>query len=952
MYNTLMHLYDKKEYDKAHKTAEAILCKFPNHGETLAMFGLVTHTLGRKDEGYVSLKLGLRNDIRSATCWHVLGLANRADDNYKEASKCFLNAVRIDPNNQNIWRDLSFLQIQLRDIAGFRESRRKSIVLRPALRANWLGFIAASYLAGDFSATYELIDQLKEAWRAEMKDNYEESELMLFQQRCLERQGRHSEALEYLDKHGPFIVDTLSVKVKRAELYLRTFQWEKARAAWKPLLDEQCSNYRYHCGFQLAVLQIEDAELIDRMLKLTRLDVPSSVLTLSEEQRAALRAEYLLAADGTGDAAFCGNTTTKRVAMTLFEASDPAFRAQLDAYLRKRITANVPSLYSDIVSLVTVRGAGGRQLFVVDQATFKAHPVVQLTMELTAGYISNLKQHGTFDGAAATASDSPSSLLWAMFLRCHLCELSGDLAQALSLINECIVHTPTACDMYMKKARVLKKTGDLKAASEVADFGRSLDLQDRFLNNKATKYLLRADQVLPAMDTVAMFTKHDGDPQKILSDLQVAWYELELGECAERLGVLGLALKKFCSVQKHFYEYHGDMFDFHQYCLRKGALRTYTEMLVMMDGMHAHKTYQRAARGALRVYLRLAAGEQSQTICLDDPPPPLQEIEVDAEAQPEAESKEEDGAQLSAAAKKKKRKKKNKVDAAAKAANEEEEETKKVEKDEDPLGLACLELPVSPTVDTCAAALSVASKWCANLSKMQGIDADTQALVCTVYVMRQKYVLAARAVAMGWAQQREGPAGYFCPVHPDLLVAATRLALALQSPPAPIPDVVRAAAEEQLGAVLGGQDIGAFLQAAAAACSASQGLDYRVGLAKAMALCAQSGAVELVVADRYCDWTTTTCKSCVKALKVGVKPCLCPFLMPICSHSSLLFLLSVGAELFHWRGRRFRRLLHAEVSREVPPLHRVRWCERAADASGRGHRHHPREHLRRRQSIE
>ena len=31
------------------------------------------------------------------------------------------------------------------------------------------------------------------------------------------------------------------------------------------------------------------------------------------------------------------------------------------------------------------------------------------------------------------------------------------------------------------------------------------------------------------METIAMFTKHEGDAEKILYDLQANWYEAELG---------------------------------------------------------------------------------------------------------------------------------------------------------------------------------------------------------------------------------------------------------------------------------------------------------------------------------------------------------------------------------------------------------------------------------------
>lgn len=44
-------------------------------------------------------------------CWHVYGLLYRSDREYRDAIKCYLNALRIDPQNQQILRDLSLLQV-------------------------------------------------------------------------------------------------------------------------------------------------------------------------------------------------------------------------------------------------------------------------------------------------------------------------------------------------------------------------------------------------------------------------------------------------------------------------------------------------------------------------------------------------------------------------------------------------------------------------------------------------------------------------------------------------------------------------------------------------------------------------------------------------------------------------------------------------------------------------
>lgn len=114
LFRTLVSCYEGKQYNKGVKIADTILKKFPNNGETQAMKGIIVNSLGRKEEAYELVKAGVRNDVRSHICWHVYGLLYRSDGNYKEAIKCYLNALRIDPSNQNILRDLSWLQVQVR----------------------------------------------------------------------------------------------------------------------------------------------------------------------------------------------------------------------------------------------------------------------------------------------------------------------------------------------------------------------------------------------------------------------------------------------------------------------------------------------------------------------------------------------------------------------------------------------------------------------------------------------------------------------------------------------------------------------------------------------------------------------------------------------------------------------------------------------------------------------
>lgn len=116
--------YETKQYKNGLKLAKQILTnpKFTEHGETLAMKGLTLNCLGRKEEAYEHVRRGLRNSLKSHVCWHVYGLLQRSDKKYDEAIKCYRNALKCEKDNLQILRDLSLLQIQMRDLEGYRVS--------------------------------------------------------------------------------------------------------------------------------------------------------------------------------------------------------------------------------------------------------------------------------------------------------------------------------------------------------------------------------------------------------------------------------------------------------------------------------------------------------------------------------------------------------------------------------------------------------------------------------------------------------------------------------------------------------------------------------------------------------------------------------------------------------------------------------------------------------------
>lgn len=71
--------------------------------ETLAMKGLFLSCVDRKPEGYELVKRGVRMDMTSHIVWHVYGIMHRADKNFEEALKCYIQANRIE----KVWHPLS-----------------------------------------------------------------------------------------------------------------------------------------------------------------------------------------------------------------------------------------------------------------------------------------------------------------------------------------------------------------------------------------------------------------------------------------------------------------------------------------------------------------------------------------------------------------------------------------------------------------------------------------------------------------------------------------------------------------------------------------------------------------------------------------------------------------------------------------------------------------------------
>ncbi|KAL3676814.1 hypothetical protein R1sor_026762 [Riccia sorocarpa] len=690
LFKVIVKSYETKQYKKGLKASDNILKKFPDHGETLAMRGLTLNCMDRKAEAYELVRRGVKNDLKSHVCWHVYGLLYRSDREYREAIKCYRNALRIDPENIQILRDLSLLQAQMRDTAGFVETRRQLLTIKPSHRANWIGFAIAHHSNYDAAMAVQIL----EAYEGTLEDDYppdneryEHSEMLLYKVTLLEESGAPEKALAELNSKESKIVDKVGLKELRASLLVTLNRLGEAEEVYRYLLDMNPDNYGYYEGLQKCLglsLQGTDGyspEQVDKLVELY-----TSLQTQYPKSSAA-----------------------KRIPLDFLQGSQ--FVEAVKTYIEFFLSKGVPSLFSDILPLYDQRG--------------KADVLEETILQIE----TTLKETGSLPGRSER--EPPPTLMWTLFLLAQHYDRRRLYQKALEKIDEAIKHTPTAIDLYLVKGRIMKHAGDRVAAAALADEARSMDLADRFINSECVKRMLQADQVDLAEKTAVLFTK-DGDQHNNLFDMQCMWYELASGDSYWRKDMLGKALKNYLAVEKHYTDMLEDQFDFHTYCLRKMTLRAYIRMLKFEDTLHSHRFFCRAAAAAIRCYLKLhdtppKSSEREEEIAIAGLPAnerklirqKMRKAEAKAKKAAEEKAKEEEALALSN----------------AKSNKKGSQVTKPV--DDDPDGEKLLQA---------SDPLEQGIKYCKLLQENSPGALETHLLAFEIYFRKKKILLAFRAV--------------------------------------------------------------------------------------------------------------------------------------------------------------------------------------------------------------
>lgn len=226
----------------------------------MAMKALILNSMGKSEEAFALAKLALQADMKSHVCWHVYGLLYRSDKNFEEAIKAYKFALKLDPESQQIQRDLALLQIQMRDYQGYITSRRAMLQTRSHIRQNWTALAVAHHLAGALSEAEGVLTTYEETLKSPpSKTDFENSEAVMYKNSIIAEQGDIERALEHLETAAKHNLDRLAVLELRAEYLSKLGRKEDAAKAYRALIDRNSEHTKYYDGLA-ASLDIAESD--------------------------------------------------------------------------------------------------------------------------------------------------------------------------------------------------------------------------------------------------------------------------------------------------------------------------------------------------------------------------------------------------------------------------------------------------------------------------------------------------------------------------------------------------------------------------------------------------------------------------------------------------------------------------------------------------------------------
>ena len=568
--------FDAKRYEKVEKLCDRMISKNPKDDQALALKGLNYYFLQKPELGEQILKQALKANFKSPVAWHFYAIFHKEKGNYSQAMKSYNKALNFAPTNFNIIRDLSYMQLYLRQLDSFVQTCKLGVENKPGMLINWVTLAFSYSLVKDYKSALAALNSVEKLGKETLKKN-DIHELKLFNAMIQSKDKKYEEAMNYLIHFKSELIDKPMV--------------------YDMIVQNAIKAKKYNIGLDYCTkalnLNPDNINLILYyfIMKINQNDFqPKTYNDLLNIQE-----NYKYLKDMTEVLYELKNNYPKSKIIKNLELSfsqNEEFEKKFENYFITQLEITIPSIFINI------------------QFIYKLQPhKIKIIQKILDKYNANIKSSSKINDNL----DLPIHVAWVYFYEAQHYLFLSELEEAINYINVAIDITPSVIEFYMVAAKIFKHSYMIDNYILAYDKARMLDVGDRYLNAKTAKIYLRSGDIEKNSELMKEFVS-DPLTEENIKFTETLWY---LNECGGAFLIKKNIIRShycFRNVINVFLAIIKDQVDFYNFCLRRNMLKDLYHTIVFLNGIAKNKYVIQALIKIDIIYNYLKANENNKEL--------------------------------------------------------------------------------------------------------------------------------------------------------------------------------------------------------------------------------------------------------------------------------------------------------------------------------------------------
>ena len=568
--------FDAKEYEKVEKLCNKMIQKNNKDDQALALKGLNYHFLKKPTEAEKTLKEALKANFKSPVAWHFYAIYQKETGNYIQALKSYNKAYQFSPNNYNIIRDLSYMQLYMRQYESFTETCQLGVDVQPGNLIIWVSLAFGYAMTKNYKGALSVLNSVEKLGIDTLKKN-EIHEIRLFNAILQNKSGKYEEAMNYLIHFKSEFIDTPMVYEMIIQNAICAKKYNIGLDYCKKALNLNSENINLIINYFL--MKINDNDFKPKTYN-DLLNIPENYKFLDKMKEVRSELRKIIPKSKILDN------------LDLSFSQNEEFEKKFEDYFIKQIQITIPSFFINIKFI------------------YKLQPhKIKIIQKILDKYFANVKNNSKVNDNL----DLPIHTSWLYFYAAQHYLFLTELEQAIDYINLALDITPTVVEFYMVAAKIFKHSFMRNHWIDAFDKGRKLEEQDKYLLTKMLKIYLRTGNIDKHTELISKQLSHPLIEENIKYS-EPLWYLNECG-CAY-LNNKNIILSHYCfkNIIKCLFCIIKDQVDLYNFSLRRYMLKDLYHTIAFLDDIAKNKYLINALIKIDLIYNYLKSNENSKEL--------------------------------------------------------------------------------------------------------------------------------------------------------------------------------------------------------------------------------------------------------------------------------------------------------------------------------------------------